>query len=323
MSEFKIPKISVSTESLFSILEAIAVRPSLRIEDHSAYSGLSESTTRRCITILQELDLVDYNDKKGYYYTGDSLARDVPLQHKKAVIQKALIAYRPFEVFCEGLAYGESSDESFRKTASLLDLESADTKTHDFLIDIGIKFEILEFDSESEISIKKIDTISINKIPNLINPEDILSEVSARLYLAKRLGREPFNFLDEKERQLLASGLVDFPSNPQQSIDKVGQALENFLREIAFDNNLGKEAQKKNGITQLATFLYTENVIHVHHMNIAQASGTIRNAEAHNKDKKTMTPWQFSNTGAFLSINLALVLIKSIFEYIYKARQLI
>ena len=92
---------------------------------------------------------------------------------------------------------------------------------------------------------------------------------------------------------------------------------------MAGDKGLGTEAMKANGIEQLATLLYSNTVIHGHHQKLAAAVSAARNATAHRKDKKTMTPWSFTALGAFSIHSMTLAVIRSIHDYTTTGRQVL
>jgi hypothetical protein len=117
--------------------------------------------------------------------------------------------------------------------------------------------------------------------------------------------------------------LLAYDARPRDSVEHTGQALEDFLREVAGDKGLAAEAGKLNGIGQLANLLHTKGVIHNHHQKLADAVSTMRNAAAHRKDKKTMTPWTITAMAAFSAHSSALTVIRSIYEYTTSGRQVL
>jgi hypothetical protein len=319
MTTYSIPSTSISIDSLLKVLEATSEIRSPKIDDYSNYAGLGQSTTRRAFSVLEAIGLVINNESDEYICTNDSVSRANKNEINLSILKKAFLSFKPFELFSLGLAMGETPTESYRKTAVLLNL-SADDDDRESIIDLGIKLGLLEWNEEG-LSLTVREELKIEETKHIVSSEDVESEVKARLYLAMRVGREAFNFLDESEKELLTNGLITFYSDPQQAVEDSGQAIENFLREIASDQGYSNDAQKCNGISQLVNLLYSKSIVHVHHLHLGQGCSTLRNAVAHNKDKKTMKPWEFTETGAFLQINLSLTLISSIFLYIYKGRQ--
>jgi hypothetical protein len=157
----------------------------------------------------------------------------------------------------------------------------------------------------------------------ILSAGDIESEARARLYNAGQLGRDANNYMDETDRKLLADALLAHDAKPRDSVEYTGQALEDFLREVADDKGLAAEAGKLNGTGQLANLLHTKGVIHNHQQKLADAVSTIRNAAAHRKDKRTMTPWAITPLTAFSTHSTALAVIRSVHEYTTSGRQML
>ena len=227
------------------------------------------------------------------------------------ILRRAVLAYRPIEAVCEGLAIGESLEDASRKALVVLGLSSADRPR----LDIALRWA------------EELGILSNGTLTQAINPTaapcgpaftaaDVDSEAKARLYAATQLGRTTFEALDEHERRLLAQAVLEHSSDPRESVEKAGQALENYLRHLATIRGLDAEAKKCNGAGQLASLLVGKSVIHSNHHKLADSVGTFRNAKAHHKDKKTLTPWTITATGAVASVITALTVIRSIQEYV-------
>ena len=78
-----------------------------------------------------------------------------------------------------------------------------------------------------------------------------------------------------------------------------------------------------SGAGQLANLLYTKGVIHNHQQKMVDATATIRNATAHRKDRKTLTPWELTAFGAFTALSMTLTTVRSIHMYITTGNQTI
>jgi hypothetical protein len=238
------------------------------------------------------------------------------------VIRQALQGFRPFQALTEGLALGEDATTATRKAALTLRLKGRDAERLAILLRWGVDLGILQ-DGGGGIRLAPEIQPSVRPGPPTLSAEDLESEARARLYNARRLGREANNYLDETDRKLLADALLSYEAKPRDSVEHTGQALEDFLRELASDKGLAAEAGKLNGIGQLVNLLYTKGVIHSHHQKLADAVATARNAAAHRKDKKTMTPWMITPLAAFSSHSVALTVIRSIHQFITSGRQVL
>jgi hypothetical protein len=187
----------------------------------------------------------------------------------------------------------------------------------------GRELGILTQDNENTKLTIDIESISSSAEMPIITKEDVESEVKARLYVSLKLGRELYNILAENERALLAQAVLKFISDPEEAIEKSGQALENFLRETASMKGLSKEASKLNGASQLGNLLSSRGLIHSHHQKTIDVVSMLRNAKVHNKDKSTLTPWELTTLAAFSSLLVTLLTLKSLHEYMQNGRQVL
>jgi hypothetical protein len=238
------------------------------------------------------------------------------------VLRRALQGFRPFEMLAEGLALGENSATAARKAALLLDIDDRHMERLDVLLGWGADLGILTNGDGGYKLAAELQPSAIEEVGG-ISTADVESEAKARLYNARRLGRDANNYLDEVDRQLLADALLEHETKPRKSVEDSGQALEDFFRELAADNGLDADAKKMNGAGQLANLLYTKGLIHSHHQKLADAVSTPRNATAHKKDKKTLTPWEITPPGAFSAQSMTLTVIRSIYEYTANRKQTI
>ena len=166
-------------------------------------------------------------------------------------------------------------------------------------------------------------SVDAQRALDLMQPADVESEAKARLFNTRRIGRNANDFLDEVDRQLLAEALLGLQTKPNESVEKAGQALEDFLRQVAIDQGLGAEAKKCNGAGQLGSRLLGKRVIHNHQQKLIDAASMFRNAKTHKKDKKTLKPWRITGDGAFSAVIATLTCIRSIYQYVYHRRQLL
>ena len=271
---------------------------------------------------LETLGIVKRDDTGPYIVTVDGVARGISDEAKEQIIQRALLGHRAFGLLIEGIALGETARDAIRKTLLILELPETDAPKMELLLRWASDLDIIEFSNGepqlvAEFSVERADELGA------LAPEDAESEAKARLFNARRLGRDANNYLDETDRGLLADALLKHESDPRKSIDASGQAIEDFLRHVADDHGLGTEARKKSGAGQLANLLYTKGVIHSHQQKLVDAAATIRNATAHRKDKQTLTPWELTPFGAFSALSMTLTAVRSIYIYIHNGKQTI
>jgi hypothetical protein len=303
-------------------MEACAVHQTQQLEQLATYAGFSASTARKAVSSLETLGIIGRNGDGSYVLLVQGVSRGMPDEAKAQLVRRALLGFRPFEMFLEGIALGEDEREAIRKTLLLLDLPGSDASKLDVLRKWGHDLGILDESANgteltAELTVERTDELGA------LSSADVESEAKARLYNARRLGRDANHYLDEIDRGLLADALLLHEEDARRSIDASGQALEDFLRHVAADHGYDSEAKKASGAGQLANLLYSKSVIHNHHQKMVDAVATIRNATAHRKDKKTLTPWELSSFGAFSAFVMTLTAIRSIQLFTQKGRQTI
>lgn len=308
--------------TLAAFLEACSAHPSADIGDVASFAGFSTATAKRALPSLESLGLVKRGEDGVWRGDVDGVVRGMSPESISLVIRQALQGYRPFETLCEGLALGEDAQTASRKAALTLGLSSQGSERLAILLRWGVDLGILE-DGDDGLSLAPEVRPSQAAGAPILSSADLESEAQARLYNARQLGREANNYLDETDRKLLADALLTYDAKPRDSVESTGQAVEDFLREIAGDRGLAGEAGKLNGIGQLTNLLHTRGVIHNHHQKLGDAVSTARNASAHRKDKKTMTPWTITPLAAFSAHSTALAVIRSIHKYTTSGRQVL
>lgn len=309
----------VPLDTLANFLLAIAAHPHSDTEVIADFAGgMSKATAKRAIPALIALGLVTQDNNGAYQSIRASISRASSYDQLRLVLKEALLGFRPFEAICEGINLGEGESEALRRTAIALSIENPDALS--VLIRWGEELGILVRESQG-LCLSSDLAMSGVKSSNTLSSRDIDSEAAARLYNARRLGRQANNFLDKTDRSLLAKAQMECQSAPDDALEKAGQALEDFLREVSNDKGFGVEAAKCNGAGQLGSMLVGKGLLHSHQNQIVLALGAARNMTAHHKDKKTLLPWDITESGARWGISGTLAIIRSIYEYIYGGKQ--
>jgi hypothetical protein len=286
----------------------------------AAFAGFSASTARKALPTLEALNLVKRDAEGRCTSHADGVTRGGDHESGLLVLRRALQGYRPFEVLCEGLALGESVRDATRKAAVLLGLDAGASDKFKVLIRLGRDLGVLAGDG-AKLTLAPVLVPGRTSEVAIVKLGDVESEAKARLFNARWLGRTANNLLDETDRQLLCDALLEHESDPRGSADSSGQALEDFLRELAASKGYAGEAKKTNGASQLVALLVSKGLIHSHHQKLVDAVSTVRNATAHRKDKKTLTPWEITPTGALAALTMTLTAIRSISEFLRTGRQ--
>lgn len=312
----------VPVSTLGAFMEAAAAHRTSDLSQLAGFAGFSSSTARKAVPTLETLGILKQDHTDPYTVTVDGVARGISDQAKEQIIRRALLGRRAFGLLIEGIALGEGKRDAIRKALLILDLPETDAPKMELLLRWASDLNIIE---SSNGELRLVPELSVERADELgaLVPEDVESEAKARLFNARRLGRDAHNYLDETDRSLLADSLLKHESDPRTSVNASGQAIEDFLRHVAGDHGLSSEARKKSGTGQLANLLYTNGVIHSHQQKLVDGAATIRNATAHRKDKKTLAPWELTPFGAFSALAITLTAIRSIYMYVNDGSQTI
>lgn len=313
---------TVPASTLGTFIEACATHATDDLAELGNYAGFSLSTARRAVPTLESLGLIERTPTGMYTVTAPGVRRGMTDEQMRLILRSALLGYRPFEAISEGLALGESEGDALRKALLLLGLQPTDMPKLQALVRLGEDLEILDRSNGQVVLVAEFaptdGTVGLS-----YSATDLESNARARLFIAKTLGRDANDYLDAIDRGLLADALVMHETDPRKSIENTGQALEDFLRHVADDAGYGVEGKKASGAGQLANVLYSKGAIHNHHQKLVDAVATVRNATAHRKDKKTLSPWELTPFGALSAHAMALTAIRSIHHFTREGHQTI
>lgn len=194
-STIRIAQVPVATLGAF--LEACAGHPTDDLEDLAEFAGFSLSTAKRAVPTLESFGLVGRDGSGRYVARADGVRRGMDPDAREQVIRRGLLGYRPFEMLVEGLALGEDVDAAIRKALSLLDLPRSEAPKLRTLLRWGEDLSVLESDNGRVKLLAELGTESVEAVGPL-SPEDVESEARARLFNARRLGRDANNSLTRR-----------------------------------------------------------------------------------------------------------------------------
>lgn len=303
-----------SLPTLYEVLRAVAVHPAAGIDAVARSAGLGRSTTGRALSSLVAIGLIARDGRGALNCTATEVTRAADDATLASIVRRALLAYRPLESLFEGLALGETMNHALRKTAVHLGLDAREIERLATAVKWAEELGIVERE-DGALRLAATVVPAGSPAPVLLRA-DVDSEAKARLFIATRLGRDVFDHLDESNRQLIAGSLLDVETDAPRAVERCGQALENYLREIAVATGFGNEAKALNGAGQLANLLVSKSLIHPHHQKLVDSVSTFRNAKAHHKDKKTLVAWTITADAAAAAVATALVAVRSIHVWV-------
>ena len=313
LSKFK--RVPVST--LRSVLRCCVVHSDADTPAIARSCGIGMATVSKALVVLAEFGLTR-GDVSGWRCASSGLVRSSTDEEVDNAIRDALLAYRPFEAICEGLAVGEDLSQAIRHAAVAHNLDGAAEANLSIFVKWGTELSVLTDSTPTRLSASLQSSVeSLAALPVAA----VSSTAEIRLYISTLLGRDAFDELDEVDRGLLVSAVNTCDSDPPGSVEASGQALEDYLRELCASQGLGADASKLSGAGQLSGLLRNRDVIHPHHVKLIDAASMLRNAKVHKKDRATVAPWLITSLGARTAFGASTLAIRSIHDWVSKGRQ--
>lgn len=285
-----------------------------------SFTGKSEGYVKSAITAASVLGMLSISDEL-YHCNGechndlDDVSTD---ELKIQVFRKWLQKWEPYMLFIKYLSYGDNGEEAVRKLCSFYNFNIKHKAIENLFNNWGKGSGII--DNNGKVILVPINFIAIEDINQMT--EEVSTDFNIRLYLVNVLTEKVYKWLNIDEIDELVTSIIKYKNEPRIAIECAGRAYEDFLRRICLEVNL--DAQKKNGISQVANHLYSSrddsgnslSYIHSKQYNISQGIGDIRNMAGHSKEARTMERWELSGVGALSMILLVLANIKSVFYYV-------
>lgn len=285
-----------------------------------SYTGKSEGYVKSATTAATVLGMLFLTNDLYYCNTEchndlDDVSTD---EFRIQVFRKWLQRWEPYMLFIKYVSYGDSCVDAVRKLCSFYSFNIKHKAIETLFNNWGKGSGIL--DNNGKVLSVQIDFINMKDINQM--KEEVTSDFNIRLYLVNALTEKVYKWLNIDEIDELVTSIIKYKNEPRIAIECAGRAYEDFLRRICLEVNLN--AQKKNGISQVANHLYSSrdnlgnniSSIHSKQYNISQGIGDIRNMAGHSKEARTMERWELSEAGALSMILLVIANIKSVYYYV-------
>lgn len=296
------------------------------------YTGKSKPYVRSAIESACVLGMVVAREN-GNFVTikecSELLSNKPSEELKVAVFRKWLQTWEPCVIFLRHLSLGDSCEVSARKLVSFYSFNK-EPKAISGLLSLWARSCNL-IDSKGSLTFKDYD-LDIKELADSFS-NDLLDDVTARLYLNNVLGDEVFQWLTHGELQELITAILTYRSNPRSAIECSGRAYEDVLRRLSVE--IGsidtKKIAGKSGISELANgILYayrddsgtSHSFIHTKQRDISQAIGSVRNMAGHSMEAKSMERWELSSTAAIGKILITISSVRSLYHYIRQGKYL-
>ncbi len=314
-----LPSHNVSISLIMDSVERCSVQKA-SLAELVSYTGKSEAYVKSAITAASVLGMLLVSDD--LYYCSSECHNDLDDistdELRIQVFRKWLQKWEPYMLFIKYLSYEDSCADAVRKISSFYNFNIKQKAIETLFSNWGKGSGIL--DSNGKVVSAPVAFFNTRDIKQM--KEEVNSDFNIRLYLVSALTEKVYKWLNIDEIDELVTSILKYKNEPRIAIECAGRAYEDFLRRICSEVNL--DAQKKNGISQVANHLYSSrddlgnniSFIHSKQYNISQGIGDIRNMAGHSKEAKTMERWELSEVGALSLILLVIANMKSVYYYV-------
>jgi len=305
-------------ETILKITEAVDFLGDASLDEVERFAGVGSTTAYKALVNAGHLGFVGEASATNYKYIHVNSLKGMPATEKLHLFQQLLQSYRPFEVFCRFLFYGEDEPTAMRKASVMLDDSNLAKNAFPALSKWGVDTGILSRDKGGVLRLAETLKEELKAISEALEIK-LGNEFEIGLYIGKRLSAQCYEFLENPERQRLVQAFMDSEKNPEKSCEETGKAFENFLRLIA--KIKGIDVSNRNGIGQVAEELTKYGAIHTKHKNICLAVGTVRTVSAHDRDKVSNIPWIKTPDMAHAILSYSLSVMRSIYLWVFEGKQ--
>jgi len=305
-------------DTILRIAEAVDFLGTSSREKVARFAGVGSTTAHKALFNASHLGFVEKVSGENYTYVHMIPLKGMPVAQKRYLFQQLLQSYRPFEVLCQFLSYGEDESAAMRKAGVVLGNSNLDKNAFTALSKWGVDIGILSRDESGALRLVETLKEELKAISEALEIK-LGNEFEIGLYLSKRLTVQCYEFLENPERQRLIQAFTDSGGNPEKSCEENGKAFENFLRLIA--KTKGVNVSNRNGIGQVAEELAKQGVIYTKHKNMCLAVGAVRTVSAHDRDKISNIPWTKTPEMAHAVLSYSLSVMRSIYLWGFEGKQ--
>lgn len=309
---------SMPVDTILKVTEAVDFLGTASLKEVARFAGVGSTTTCNDLLNASHLGFVKKVSGGKYTYVQMNPLKGMPSAEKRHLFQQLLQSYRPFEVLCQFLFYGEDESAAMRKAGVMLGDSNLDKNTFPALSKWGVDIGILSRDKNGALHFAETLKEELKAISEALEIK-LGNEFEIGLYLGRRLTAQCYEFLENPERQRLIQAFTDSGKNPEKSCEENGKAFENFLRLIAKMKSV--DVSNRNGIGQVAEELAKNGAIHTKHKNMCLVVGTVRTVSAHDRDKVSNIPWTKTPEMAHAVLSYTLSLMRSIYLWVFESKQ--
>ena len=313
----------VSGEKIMNFAEAVA-HGARSLESIARFIDVGLPQTLKIQSMAEQMgiiaangsgfEIIDHEDQK---LLAGSNANDLP-----TLFIKHLRKYGPFAKFYHFLSLSYAPEKAAQRACAIFNIDREPKSALKMFKSWGSYAEVL--DVSGQVSVEaKLRNKSLEKIDELRNA--FLNSFSAQEYLNQILGDDAFNFVEPALREEMIKAMVDFSSDPRDSIKITREVLEDFLTaygthfHIDMSNSgvLSKKIQRLREQKRIATkhVPILEGLEIMMEAKVMENIGAFGNITHHSKIDEDMSRWSVSGEIALCIVMETILTIKSIYLY--------
>lgn len=265
-------------------------------EDIVKYINKTRNYVLKTIDFLLELSIINEDKNKIISLKTNNQINSDDFTSCKIWFNNQMVNFKPFAEYIYFLSKKFDKSQATKLVKSIYDINIDDSEISKIFdkwiknIDIKISIEENGLQNIKNLELATTNLIIANKFLKE-HFEDYYSQISSEVMLD------------------LQNALCNSKTNPEESINDTGRALEDFLR---IDLNSNINLSKCTGISQIANKFNHEGKFPTKLNNIAMGLASIRSmGKAHGVDKKENQRWKIQRETALYNIMLTISLMKS------------
>jgi len=309
-----LPNQPVGVDLVMDVVEgcALAGRP-FAFREIVSYTRNSDRAAREATKAAIWLGLVQRN--KAEYGVPSSVRVQFPATKDKKVLifREYLQKKSPFVQFATFLVYGEQPAAAASKVCTLYGISTVPETVLRLLSGWG-KTTGLFVEDQKGLRLRPEYHVSELPVEYLDGLREALgSDMRARVFIARKLADETFSLVPEPGVTRAVRALRGIGTDPRNSVEDIGELLEDFLRVKAQIH--GIPTSSASGVGGVLGILADNGKVTTEHATIGEGINILRVMAAHPTRAESGLRWDIRQDSGLETVLLAMSLMRSIQEY--------
>ncbi len=292
----------------------------------------------RAISTAQQLNMIRLDDqdvKKSKYEFLDFDKFNPQIWNdleKSTYFRLKLQEFAPFLRYFDFVSKGFTHKSAASNVSSLFSISPEITGENNIFRRWGTFADVF---SEEGLIKPDLSPKSIEKDSKFVSSllKDLDTDLKCRTFIREWLGDDAYNFIDEDIRKDLVFAINNYKKNPDLTLAKLGNALEDHIKLIAKTRKIKLEDAKGkplHTIGQMINVLRSNKILADHHTStlkglevlvatdVLNGLNAYRKMTSHGKNVDSNQRWSLSSEIGFVAVLQTILVIKSTYYYTIK-----